>query len=162
MASQMRPPFHRDARRLLGILLAAALVAAASFLLPAPAVADALRIDADAAFRRAAAGELILVDVRTPREWRRTGLPQGSARATLRAPDGDDGFLARIAEITGGRHDRPVALICASGVRSAHAARLLRAHGYTAVLDVAEGMLGHGGGTGWLARSLPVQRCPDC
>ncbi|MEQ9643119.1 MAG: rhodanese-like domain-containing protein [Alphaproteobacteria bacterium] len=161
MAIAQRPPFYRDGRRLLRYLLAAALVAASIFL-TAPGRAEESRIDADEAHRRAAAGEILLIDIRTPREWRRTGLPADAARATLRAPHGNDGFLDRIERLTGGQRGAPVALICAAGVRSAHATRLLRQHGYTAVLDVHEGMLGNGAGAGWLKRDLPVRSCDDC
>lgn len=161
MASRLRPPFHRGARRFLRHLLAAALFAVAS-IFAAPSLASDTRIAADEAHRRAAAGELILIDVRTPGEWRKTGIPAAAARATLRAPDGSDGFLADIERITGGRRDAPVALICAAGVRSAHALRLLRASGYATVLDVHEGMLGNGDGAGWLHRRLPLRPCPDC
>ncbi len=162
MASAMQPPFHDDVRRFRRHLLAVAVVVAASIFLLQTAWAGDPRISADEAHRRAAAGDVLLIDVRTPREWRQTGLPVDAATATLRAPHGNDGFLQRIEQLTGGRRDQPVALICATGVRSAHAARLLRQQGYTAVIDVNEGMHGNRNGDGWLKRDLPVRACNAC
>lgn len=107
-------------------------------------------------------GSLTIVDIRRPGEWQTTGVPEGASRATIRFGRGDAAFLARMRALTGGDRDMPVALICAGGVRSAYASKLLRKHGYSQVFDVAEGMLGSRAGPGWLRRDLPVEACGDC
>ena len=63
-----------------------------------------------------------LVDVRSAQEWR-----------SGRAPQAKHGPLDRLQSSTAGiQKTRPVIAVCASGVRSASAARLLAAKGYDA------------------------------
>ena len=124
--------------------------------------AEPLTIDAREALARTTTGDLTIIDIRRPEEWQATGLPEGAVGATIRFGRGDGGFLARIREVTGGRKDAPIALICAQGVRSAYAASLLGRHGYTQVHDISEGMLGSQAGPGWLDRRLPVDSCETC
>ena len=109
------------------------------------------KISAAEAHRRAAAGEILLVDIRTPREWRRTGLGTSAVPIDMRRQD----FLDALAAAGGGT-GRPVALICARGGRSARMALRLQQAGYAQIIDVAEGMLGSGAGPGWIAAGLPV------
>ena len=119
-------------------------------------------IAADEALRRSQAGELLIVDVRSPREWRQTGLPKGAAAVTIHDPNGPEGFLAAMLSAAGGDKAKPIALICASGVRSNRAHRFLEAKGFSAVLDVSEGMLGRRDKPGWLKRGLPTEPCKSC
>jgi rhodanese-related sulfurtransferase len=114
------------------------------------------------ALRMAREGEVTIIDIRRPDEWRKTGVPSGAQRATIRSSLGTSGFLSRIAALTKGDKSAPIALICAGGVRSKHASRLLRKRGYTQVMDISEGMLGNGKGAGWLRRKLPISPCPNC
>jgi len=125
-------------RRILFALLA---------LVSAPAMAGEA-LSAPDALARANAGKVTLVDVRTPGEWRQTGIAPGARTADFTA--GADAFLAEIHKITGGDKAKPVALICRSGNRSARAAALLERNGFTNVSDVGEGM------GGWVGRGLPT------
>lgn len=95
-----------------------------------------------AAFAEVESGELLLIDVRSPREWGMTGIPAGARAATIHNPAGLGGFLDEVLALTGGDRDKRIALICAGGVRSARAQRFLESEGFTQVLDVDEGMLG--------------------
>lgn len=106
-------------------------------------------VDAHAAAR---SGDLILIDIRRPDEWVGTGIPEHSTPLDMRRADFEEALL----QITGGDTDRPVALICARGVRSDWLSARLVAAGFTAIRDVPEGMLGSRAGPGWLGRSLPV------
>lgn len=108
-------------------------------------------LDAEAAYRMAAAGDVILVDIRRPDEWAATGRPAGSVGLDMRG----DSFADDLERLAGGR-DAPVALICARGVRSARLANRLAEQGFGNVVDVPEGMLGSPAGPGWLARGLPL------
>lgn len=56
------------------------------------------------------------------------------------------------AELAGKRKDRPVILCCESGNRSARAAALLKAQGYTRVLNLS------GGIAAWQQAGLPVEK----
>lgn len=102
----------------------------------------------------ALAGEIVLVDIRRPDEWARTGVGTGAVAIDMRS----EMFIERLLQSTGGRLDTPVALICARGVRSARMSARLTAAGFTQILDVPEGMLGSGAGPGWLKRGLHVAK----
>ena len=104
------------------------------------------------AHEAAVAGEIILVDIRRPDEWARTGVGEGAVPLDMRRPD----FTTELSRLSQAQPGAPVALICARGVRSARlSARLVEA-GFTRIIDVPEGMLGSGAGPGWLQRGLPV------
>ncbi len=138
-------------RRLVLFLPFALIAGGAGYILLQPGDAGAT-LDAESAFRRAWTGDLLLIDIRQPDEWADTGSPAGGHRLDLRSPD----FLDRLAALTDGDRSRPIALICATGGRSARLARALTKAGFTNVLDVSEGMLGSSAGPGWLARGLPT------
>lgn len=115
---------------------------------------DARRLSVADAYAAAQAGEILLVDIRTPQEWAATGVPEGSQQIDMRRDD----FLIALEAALAGRRDAPVALICARGVRSARTVRRMQAAGFTQVIDVPEGMLGSRAGPGWIASGLPVLR----
>ncbi len=119
-------------------------------------------IKADAAARRAAAGEILVIDVRSPQEWRQTGVAKGARRVTIHDPGGLAGFVEAMKAALGGDLGKPIAVICATGNRSTLAQRLLAKAGFTRVLNIKEGMLGGRYGRGWLPRGLPVERCGAC
>lgn len=106
------------------------------------------------AHKAALAGELVLVDIRRPDEWARTGVAEGAIALDMR----DAGFVERLLAAVEGKRDTSIALICARGVRSRQLARQMRDAGFTAVFDVPEGMLGSGAGPGWLRAGLPVSK----
>lgn len=107
-------------------------------------------------------GDIVLVDIRQPEEWKQTGVPKGAVLIPMRHPEGGAGFIRDLLAATGGSHDKPVALICRTGNRSGKTAQALAGMGFTHVLDVSEGMAGSGAGPGWLKRDLPVQPCGRC
>lgn len=98
-----------------------------------------------------------VVDLRTPGEWRDTGVIAGSRRITAFTPDGRfHADFAREFQAVAGRGDE-VALICWSGARSrAVAEALSRQAGYSRVYDVA------GGIARWLDEGRPVDACERC
>lgn len=99
-------------------------------------------------------GEVLLIDIRRPGEWARTGIGEGAVAIDMRRAD----FETELLIHTEGNTARPVALICARGVRSRRMTQRLIAAGFTRIIDVPEGMLGSGAGPGWLSRGLPVVR----
>lgn len=115
-----------------------------------------------------------LVDVRTIEEWSYVGVPDTSSTGRplvtvqwQRFSDGSrnpafvDELRAGLAEVDTGATERPLVMLCRSGVRSAAAAQAATAAGLGPaynVLDGFEGGLdanGHRGGTGWRADGLP-------
>lgn len=108
-------------------------------------------------------GDITLVDVRSRREWRQTGIPTGAKTVSIHNRRGVKAFVAEMVKAVGGDRSKPVALICAAGVRSARAGKILAAAGFTNLQNVSEGMLGRpDAGPGWLKRGLPVTPCPEC
>jgi len=116
----------------------------------------------DFAHAQAQADGLTIIDVRTPNEWRQSGMPAGAKGATIYRGKDQSDFLAEIAKITGGDKAAPVALICAHGVRSARAAEILSKAGYRQVYDIKGGMLGDRQSRGWTASNLPIRPCDKC
>lgn len=98
-------------------------------------------------------GDVILVDIRRPDEWQKTGVGEGAHPIDMRRHD----FVAALDRVTGGNKNAPIALICARGVRSARLSNRLVEAGYTNIIDVPEGMLGSRAGPGWLESDLPTQ-----
>ena len=96
--------------------------------------------------------KVILIDVRRPDEWAGTGIAQGAVPLDMR----EDTFVESVRATMSANPDRPVALICARGVRSRRVAARLALAGITQVIDVPEGMLGSAAGQGWIARGLPL------
>jgi hydroxyacylglutathione hydrolase len=82
----------------------------------------------------------VVVDVRTPQEWKAKHL-SGSVNVPLSRFPGDTGQIPR---------GRDVVVHCASGYRSAIAASLLRREGMTSLTDLIGGM------GAWEAAQLPV------
>ena len=114
-------------------------------------------ISAPDARAAALAGSVIIIDVRSPREWRQTGVPSGARTVTIDNRNGIKAFIAQMAKAVGGDKSKPIALICAAGARSARALKILTAAGFTKIQNVSEGMLGRpDAGPGWLKRGLPV------
>ena len=97
-------------------------------------------------------GEIVLLDIRSPQEWKETGLPAGAIPVTVHRRD----FIEAVLKILNGDRTKTIALICATGGRSAMARRFLVGQGFTSVIDVSEGMLGNNYGPGWIRRGQPV------
>jgi rhodanese-related sulfurtransferase len=96
------------------------------------------------------------------KEWRETGIPRGALAISIHDSLGKDGFLEKVRAAIGEKPGRPVATICAAGVRSDRTQTWLREAGYAPVLNVREGMLGRWrpfepAQPGWLERGLPTE-----
>jgi rhodanese-related sulfurtransferase len=144
--------FPMPSRRQVLLLAAAAIGATGlglSYLRPAYAGPS---LDPLAAHQQAETGAILLIDIRRPDEWTATGSGQGAHRLDMRRED----FIDALSSLAGGDRSRPIALICARGVRSARLAKLLTENGFSRIINVPEGMLGSSDGPGWIARGLPV------
>lgn len=130
-----------------------ALLAAAGF---AHATPDLAAPDAAAAV---AAGKITLIDIRTPPEWKETGVAKGASLINMLHPQGAPGFTNALLEKVKGDRNAPIALICRTGNRTTQVQRYLQSQGFTQVYNVKEGMAGSGAGPGWLKRGLPVETC---
>jgi rhodanese-related sulfurtransferase len=98
------------------------------------------RVDAGEVAERLADRSVIVIDVRQPAEWRR-----GHIRGSLNLPLTQ--LASRLHRLP---NDKPVVAVCASGHRSATAARTLQRAGYQ-----AENL--KGGMHAWTRAGLPLQ-----
>lgn len=135
----------------------------AAFLLPGALAACAPsgagpEIGAPEAYRRVQAGQLTLIDIRRPEEWRQTGVAQGAARIDMRRPDFIDAVLRQV----GGKRDAAIGLICRTGNRTTQIQKALLDAGFTRIYNIREGMAGSTAGPGWLRQGLPVESCARC
>jgi rhodanese-related sulfurtransferase len=155
------PYILRMSRRttLIAALCAAVLLGGTGLLMAWAGETPALT--ADDAARRVAAHSLTLLDVRSSREWRQTGVPAGAKTVTIHDPAGLDGFVQAAKRAVDGDLDAPVALICRTGVRSTRAANALLRAGFKTVYNVREGVAGNAvDGPGWIARGLKTEKPP--
>ncbi len=134
-------------------LIASLLIAASGLALANP---DLTAPEAAAAV---AAGKVTLIDIRTPPEWKETGVARGAKLLNMLHPQGAPGFTNALLDKVKGDKNAPIALICRTGNRTTQVQRYLQSQGFTNVYNVKEGMAGSGAGPGWLKRGLPVETC---
>ena len=107
----------------------------------APLPADITRVDS-AALEELMKQGVPVIDIRTPEEWRTTGVIEGSRLLTFFDSQGRydvPAWLAGLSEIAA--PDEPVAIICHSGGRSAVVTRFLDSQvEYRRIHDVHEGI----------------------
>lgn len=123
------------------------------FTLATSATAQVAQMTPDEARAKAIAGEIVLIDIRTPPEWEETGLPDVALTADMTDP----AFIQTLLAIRDQNPATPLALICRTGNRSGYVTGELYKAGMTNVIDVVEGMSGSGVGPGWKTRGLPVR-----
>ena len=118
--------------------------------------AEPLLLPADSAHQQAKSGKIVLIDIRRPKEWQQTGLPDGAIPLTMHTSK--DEFYSRVLAAVDRDKSKPIALICAAGNRSRWASDFLNRMGFTNVANVSEGFFGNGILPGWRARGLPVTK----
>jgi rhodanese-related sulfurtransferase len=134
---------------------------ALTLILAATSVASLANPDMTAPEAAAAvsAGKITLIDIRTPPEWKETGVARGAQLINMLHPQGAPGFTNALLDKVKGDRNAPIALICRTGNRTTQVQRYLQSQGFTQVYNVKEGMAGSGAGPGWLKRGLPVDTC---
>lgn len=115
-------------------------------------------LSADTAYQRAQSGDVTLIDIRSPGEWRETGVPSGAIAVTMHDPEGVDAFYAAVLSAVGKDKTRPIAIICAAGNRSRWAQAFLADKGFKNIQNVGEGLFGNNKLPGWLKRGLPTTK----
>jgi rhodanese-related sulfurtransferase len=138
-------PQAKTLHAFLALCLGLVVVAGAAAAAPALSVQDA--------YARAEKGEILLIDIRSPEEWRATGIATVARPISMHV----EGFYERLDAAVGGDHGKAVAVICSSGGRSAWMQVQLLARGYSNVINVPEGMEGGPNGPGWIKSGLPVK-----
>ncbi|MCH9806824.1 MAG: rhodanese-like domain-containing protein [Alphaproteobacteria bacterium] len=145
-------------RGLLYLMLATLPILAAALLIAAtPALSqDIPTMAAPEAHEKALKGEILLIDVRTPEEWKQTGVPT-SAHAITMHQDGPK-FLSSLLSAAGGNAKMPVAVICRTGNRTSALVGPLQKAGFPNVINVIEGVVGGPRGPGWKTRGMPLRK----
>ena len=134
-----------DRRGFIGFLAASACIVAVPALAAKPVTATVAEVRN---------GKRLLIDIREAEEWIRTGVPQGAKLLSMNDFDFDE----QLQEMTGGDRNRPVALLCCTGVRAESLRKRLKVRGYSNVTVVEGGLLGDGKHGGWIAAGLPVEK----
>lgn len=146
---KIQPTFSRAGSALFAVLALAASVSRAAPDLAAPEAYEAVQ-----------AGKIRIIDIRTPQEWRQTGVAPGAGRVDFYR--GPEVLVQSILQMVGGDKNAPIVLICRTGNRTSVAQKYLQGLGFTQVFNVSEGMAGSAAGPGWLKRGLPVDSCAQC
>ena len=94
-------------------------------------------MDAPTAMKKAEQGDLLLLDIRSPQEWKETGVGTVAKKISMH----EKGFLQKLDALIDNDKSAPIALICAVGGCSNWLQGELQKRGYTNVIDVSEGML---------------------
>ncbi len=103
----------------------------------------------------------LVVDVRTPEEWSKTGMIPGSKGLTYFDSTGaydKDGWLRQLQPLLATSPGQPVILVCRSGHRSATVGKMLVDEaGYAKVYQLEKGI------RGWSEENQPLEgRCRSC
>ena len=144
--TEAHPKFSR--RLVLGVGAAMA----ASLPLAGFPAENAVITDQDA-YTRQQAGQMVIVDVRTPQEWQQTGVAVGAEPIDMSDPE----FLQKLVQL---RQDNPgieFGFICRSGNRSGQVQSYLAQNNVAGVYSVDGGMSGNGQASGWISDGLPVE-----
>ncbi len=110
-------------------------------------------ISAGEAYSLASHDKIILVDIRSKAEWKETGIASVARPISMH----ESTFLPKLLTVIKEAKGRPIALICATGGRSAWLKKELTHRGVENLLDVSEGMLGSVVGSGWIRSGLPIK-----
>jgi rhodanese-related sulfurtransferase len=98
--------------------------------------------------------KIVLIDIRTPEEWKETGIAKDAVRIDMNDPR----FGAKLNQAIEGDRTKPIALICRSSSRSRTVQQALLQSGYARVINVEGGMLGNELDKGWIKHDLPVTK----
>jgi rhodanese-related sulfurtransferase len=101
--------------------------------------------------------EVILIDVRSVDEWKSTGIANTAVPISMHQTGGLEAFSSQLLSYLEGDKTKPIALICAGGVRSLRMQNYLQSLGFSQVINVKEGMQGGWVEKGWLDHGLPVK-----
>ena len=106
------------------------------------------------ALKQVEAGEMILLDIRTPQEWKQTGIASVAIPLTMHSKE----FLAGFKKVVENNPGKKIGIICATGGRTQWLQAELAKRGLAPVIDVSEGMMGNKKGPGWIARGMEIKK----
>ena len=118
--------------------------------------ADYAKISVQEAHRLSTNEEILLIDIRSEQEWKQTGVAPQAHTISMHQEGGLLEFEQQLLMLLEFDKDKPIALICAAGVRSSRMQHYLHSRGFSQVSDVTEGMLGNFFHQGWIDQGLPI------
>jgi len=139
-------------RKIAVFCLAACVVAFLLIVTTAVVFAQPVRMSATKAHSAALNGNLIILDIRSPGEWAKTGVAKDAWPVTMHDPN----FGANLQSIIERYPKKPLAFICATGGRSNHVATVLDQNGILGIINISEGMFGNGKAPSWIDRDLSI------
>jgi rhodanese-related sulfurtransferase len=98
--------------------------------------------------------KVVLIDIRTPEEWKETGVAEDALKIDMTDPM----FIAKISQAQAGDRTKPLALICRTANRTRTVQQALAQLGYINVINVEGGMIGNPADQGWIKRGLPMAK----
>ncbi len=110
--------------------------------------------DTPDALREIEAGKMILLDIRSPGEWKETGIASVAVPLTMHSETFFQGYQKIVDDNPGVK----IGIICAVGGRTGWLQAELAKRGLGDVTDIAEGMLGSRAGPGWIARGMEIKK----
>lgn len=125
------------------------------YLLSMPTLAEVKHID-NIELQKLLKDKVTIVDIRTPEEWKETGVIEGSHLLTFFDKNGRynvDNWLKEFAKIS--QKDQPVILICRTGNRTETVSNFLdKKVGYQHVYNVKKGIME------WIKAGNPIVKTP--
>ena len=109
------------------------------------------------AYQQSTQGQLLLVDIRSQNEWKKTGIAPQALALSMHGKNGLKGFSKHLAAALNGDKNKPIGLICGSGMRSLYLQHYLVKQGFTQVFNISEGMVGSVFSDGWIDQGLPTE-----
>ena len=121
-----------------------------------------LNIDIKTAVKSYTANELKIIDIRTLKEWKMTGIIPNSYLVNMHNEDFSENinFLEKVEKIINQNKKYDIAFICASGARSEIVANYFKEKNYDNIFHIPQGILGKDK-DGWLFLGYPIQSYID-
>ena len=117
-----------------------------------------LNIDIKTAIKSYNANELKIIDIRTLKEWKMTGIIPHSYLINMHNEDFSENinFLEKVEKFINQNKKHDIAFICASGARSEIVASYFKEKNYTNIFHIPQGILGKSK-DGWLYLGYPIE-----
>lgn len=117
-----------------------------------------IEINVESAAKKYEVKQIKIIDVRTLKEWKMTGIIPGSILINMHNEDFSENtdFLIKVENIIKANIDMDIAFICASGARSELVANYFIEKKYHNIYHIPEGILGTEK-NGWLYKGFPVE-----
>ena len=121
-----------------------------------------INISINQALENYKSNKLKIIDIRTYKEWKMTGIIPNSYLINMHEEDFSENinFIQKIEKVLDVNKEFDIAFICASGARSEIAANYFKEKNYKNIFHIPEGILGKNK-DGWLFLGYPIESYKD-